>query len=100
MNLFYHRKLYENLNLQSFLHTLIYLLKDTLLKDTPAFQDFSYYDQTEALAEFYTRKISGGHQKFIFNEEYIQYYNQKAQESPNITPKELFFLLTNENDAK
>lgn len=78
----------------------IYLLKDTLLKDTPAFQDFSYYDQTEALAEFYTRKISGGHQKFIFNEEYIQYYNQKAQESPNITPKELFFLLTNKNDAK
>lgn len=23
MNLFYHRKLYENLNLQSFLHTLV-----------------------------------------------------------------------------
>lgn len=29
MNLFYHRKLYENLNLQSFLHTLKWATSDT-----------------------------------------------------------------------
>lgn len=41
----------------------IYLLKD-VLADTQAFKDFSCYQITESLAEYFNRTITGGHGKF------------------------------------
>lgn len=67
----------------------IYILKD-ILKDTVAFKDLKYYDLLESLAEYFNIRITGGHHRFRWNQEYINYYQSLKEVNPNITVKEMF----------
>ena len=67
----------------------IYLLIK-ILDGTEAFQDLSLYHQTEALAEFYNRKILNRNHKWKWDEGIIRTYEEIYMKNPSITPRELF----------
>lgn len=67
----------------------IYLLIK-ILDGTEAFQDLSLYHQTEALAEFYNRKILNRNNKWKWDEGIIRTYEEIYMKNPSITPRELF----------
>lgn len=67
----------------------IFLLMD-VLADTEAFQDYSYFKLTEALAEFYNTVVTGGHTDWDWGAEFIAFYSQLKQREPGITAREMF----------
>lgn len=67
----------------------IYLLKE-ILSETPAFKNFSYYKETESLAEFFNQKICGESIFYESYDNYIEKYKKLYDENPKISAKELF----------